>query len=164
MRRLIVSLLLIFGVCCSANADIWMWTDAHGGIHFVNTTRAIFTWVDDSGKVNYSDKPEHESAVRVALIWHSVGDEPPVDEEELARQKNREEKENLYAHESAADRFEREQAESYYCKQAQQIYDSYRNAPTLYKTNENGEKEYLSSAEIEVTLAETKARVEELCI
>ena len=58
---------------------------------------------------------------------------------------------------------EREKAEKYYCKRAQEVYDSYLKAPRLYKTNDTGVREYLSDEESAQTLAETKARVEELC-
>ena len=54
-------------------------------------------------------------------------------------------------------------AEAYYCRRATEIYDSYVNAPQLYKTSADGEKEYLSDEEAEATLSETKARVDELC-
>ena len=57
----------------------------------------------------------------------------------------------------------REQAEAYYCKQASDIYDSYVNAPRLYKTNENGERVYLSKEEAAKTIAETRAQKDELC-
>ena len=57
----------------------------------------------------------------------------------------------------------REQAEAYYCKRATEIYDSYLNAPQLYRTNEKGEREYLSKKEAAATIAETKAKRDELC-
>ena len=37
------------------------------------------------------------------------------------------------------------------------------NAPQLYKTNEAGEREYLSKEEKARTIAETRARKDELC-
>ena len=65
--------------------------------------------------------------------------------------------------ETAEERAEREQAEAYYCKRATEIYDSYVNAPQLYRTNEAGEREYLSKQEGEAIIAETKAKKDELC-
>jgi hypothetical protein len=55
------------------------------------------------------------------------------------------------------------QAEAYYCKRATEIYDSYVNAPRLYKTGADGEPEYLSDEEATQTIAETKAKVDDLC-
>ena len=95
------------------------------------------------------------------LVWHSTGD--------LATDKSSDgeggtfpEKE-IDPNETASDRLEREAAEAYYCKRAREIYESYVNAPNLYKTNADGEKEYLTDEEAATTLAETEAKVAELC-
>ena len=61
------------------------------------------------------------------------------------------------------DRAEREKAEAYYCKRATEIYESYLNAPQLYRTNDAGEREYLNKKEAASMIAETKAKVNELC-
>ena len=146
------------GFCLTANADIWTWTDANGDVHFVNSSTAIFTWQDEYGRVYFSDKPGHESAVLVDLVWHSTGDLDKSGEPEVQQAAK-----NEYPDETEAERNEREMAEAYYCKRATEIYDSYKNAPRLYKTSESGQREYLSDEEAVATLADTKARVEELC-
>jgi hypothetical protein len=96
MTRFLTTIVLVFGVCLTADADVWKWTDAFGKTHFVDTMTPIFTWVDESGKIHYSDTPDHEDAVSVEL-------------------------------------------------------------------NEQGEREYLSKKEAAATLAETKAKKDELC-
>ena len=58
---------------------------------------------------------------------------------------------------------ERELAEAYYCKRATEIYDSYVNAPRLYKTNEDGEREYLSKEDTARTISETRAQKDKAC-
>ena len=80
MNRLVAVAVLLFGLSLNANADIWKWTDAHGKIHFVNTLKPIYTWVE-GGKVFFADKPGHEDAVSVELVWHSTGS----DAEEAAK-------------------------------------------------------------------------------
>ena len=65
--------------------------------------------------------------------------------------------------ETPEERFERENAEAYYCKRAQEIYESDQNAPRLFRTSDNGGRIYLSDEEAAATLTETKARVDELC-
>ena len=161
VNRFLVAAILLFGVVTCANADIWKWKDAHGKIHFVNTLKAIYTWVED-GKVFFSDTPDHESAVSVELVWHSTGSDVDAATEE-AKQEAAPHEKWAYVGETAEERLEREKAEKYYCKRAQDIYNSYMNAPRLYKTNEAGVREYLSDEEAAQTLAETKARVDELC-
>ena len=158
MNRLIATFILLFGLCLGASADVWKWVDANGKTHFVDTIKPIYTWRDEFGKVHYSDTPEHEDAVSVELVWHSTGTLDEVEGED-------EESGSGYAYpgETAEERAEREKAEAYYCKRATEIYDSYKNAPQLYRTNEAGEREYLSKKEAATTIAETKAKMDELC-
>ena len=143
----------------AANADVWRWTDQHGIAHFVDSIRPIYTWVDDYGKVHFADKPGHEDAVSVELIWHSTGTLDEAEQEETGKGGEG----FAFPGESEAERNERMQAEAYYCKRATEIYESYVNAPRLYKTNSAGEREYLSDEEAANTLAETKDRVDDLC-
>lgn len=160
MNKLLVTLLLIFGVCGIANADIWMWVDLKGNMHFVNTSTTIYTWLDEQGRVQFSDTPDHENAVLVDLVWHSEGDDiPDVESTPAVVAKD----DKAWPGETEAEKFEREAAEAYYCKRAREVYDSYLNAPRLYKTLDNGERKYLSDEEMQMTLTETKARVDELC-
>ena len=119
----------------------------------------IFTWMDESGKVHYSDTPDHEDAVSVELVWHSSGSLAEVD----SPSDDSESDGYAYPGETAEERAEREKAEAYYCKRATEIYESYLNAPQLYRTNESGEREYLSEKEAAATIAETKGRKDELC-
>lgn len=150
---------LAFACCQTANADVWKWVDANGKTHFVDTMKPIYTWIDEWGKVHYSDTPDHEDAVSVQLVWHSSGslDEMASAEDEAGSGGY------AYPGETAEDRAEREKAEAYYCKRATEIYDSYLNAPQLYRTNEDGEREYLSKKEAAMTIAETRAKRDELC-
>jgi hypothetical protein len=154
----ILAATLLAGLCQSANADIWRWIDAKGGTHFVDTMRPIYTWQDEAGKVFFADKPNHVNAVSVELIWHSSGILDETQEEKSKSGSN-----ELLPGETEAERAERMQAEAYYCKRATEIYDSYLNAPRLYKTGDDGNPKYLSDEEASKTIADTKAKVDELC-
>jgi hypothetical protein len=162
MKRLIATVLLLCGFALSANADVWKWVDASGKTHFVDTVKPIYTWSDEFGKVHYSDTPDHEDAVSVELVWVSSGSLTDVDGDGNGEEEG---ESGGYAHagETAEERAEREQAEAYYCKRATEIYDSYVNAPQLYRTGESGDREYLSKQEGEAIIAETKAKKDELC-
>jgi len=150
-----IMLLSIF-VCSSALADIWKWVDANGQTHFVDSNTAIFTWVED-GRTFYSDTPDHEDAIAVQLVWVSKG---TLDNLESAAQSS-----DGYAFpgETPDERAEREKSEAHYCKRATEIYDSYINAPRLYRTNESGEREYLSKKDVKATLTDTKSKMDDLC-
>ena len=156
MKKILTLAALV--ICAAANADVWMWIDNDGKAHFVDTNTPIYTWVDESGEHHYSDTPDHEDAISVELIWHSAGSladlEETGDDSEAG---------SAYPGETAEERYERERAEAYYCKRATEIYESYLHAPQLYRTNEAGEREYLSKEDKMKTLAETRARKQELC-
>jgi len=156
MSYLRIFLLMSVFCCGSAAADIWKWVDADGETHFVDTSTSIFTWVED-GKIFYSDTPDHEDAIAVQLVWVSKG---ALDDKESAASSS-----DGYAFpgETPDERAEREDAEAYYCKRATEIYDSYKNAPRLYRTNDVGEREYLSEESAKATLNETKTKMDDLC-
>lgn len=161
MKKLTQIIVLTLGICVSAHADVWKWVDAYGKSHFVDTMKPIYTWLDDYGKVHYSDKPEHINAVSVELVWHSKGtlDDAEGTDDSGAKKQGR----KIDPNETVDQRLEREMAEAYYCKRAKEIYDSYVNAPQLYKTSADGTKVYLTEEEAKATLADTKAKVAQLC-
>ena len=156
MKRFFAILIFVFGFTAVAQADVWSWVDASGKTHFVDTMKAIYTWVDEAGDVHYSDTPDHEDAVAVQLVWHSSRTLDDVEDDG-------EESGSAIPGETAEERAAREQAEAYYCQRATEIYESYLNAPRMYRTSEDGEREYLDGAEAAKTIAETRERKEELC-
>lgn len=159
MKRIVMTCVLLAGLWPAAHADVWKWVDALGNTHFVDTMRPIYTWVDDEGRAHFADQPGHEDAVSVQLVWHSKGKlEDVVNGESKSGSDG-----YAYPGETAEQRAERERAEAYYCNRATEIYDSYVNAPQLYKTNEKGEREYLSKEDAAKTIAETRAKKDELC-
>jgi hypothetical protein len=157
MKKYLGLLVFLTGFSAVAQADVWKWVDANGQTHFVETNTPIYTWVDQGGDIHYSDTPDHEDAVSVELVWVSSGS--------LAELDNTNESGSGYAYpgETPEERAEREKAEAYYCKRATEIYESYVNAPRLYKTNEAGERQYLNKEEAAKTIAETRAQKEEHC-
>ena len=152
---------MTFGPFLTAHADTWKWIDVYGDTHYVSTMKTIYTWLDEDGRVHYSDKPEHANAVSAELVWHSTGalnGEDASDDAGVTSPKRK-----IDPNETEIDRIERERAEAYYCKRASKIYDSYVNAPKLYKTSADGKQVYLTGEEVEAMLSETEAKVSELC-
>lgn len=150
----------VLALCAAARADVWQWVDASGGVHFVDTIRPIYTWVDAAGKHHYADKPDQANATAVQLVWHSNGSLADLGQKDDATAKN---DADAYPGETAEERVAREQAEAYYCKRATEAYDSYLGAPKLYRTNDEGEREYLSKEEMAATIADAKAKKAEYC-
>ena len=156
--RFLFAVLLLSIASAAAQADVWKWVDAKGNTHFVDTDKSIYTWVDDNGDVHYSDTPDHEDAVAVQLFWVSSGTL-----EDMQNAQDESGSGYAFAGETPEERAEREKAEAYYCKRATEIYESYVNAPRLYKTNDAGERVYLDKEEAAKTIAETRAQKDELC-
>jgi hypothetical protein len=146
----LATVLVTLGISLSADADVWKWVDANGKTYFVDTTKPIFTWVDEFGKAHYSDTPGHEDAVSVELVWHSSGTLNDVNGSAASAT-------------TPGQPAEGEQSQSDYCQRATEVYEAYLNAPQLYRTNANGEREYLSRQEAAATIAETKAKRDQLC-
>ena len=148
-----LSLVLIFAlVPLSAVADVWSWTDAKGNVHFVESNRPIFTWME-SDKVFYSDSPDHEDAVAVVLVWHSKG---RIEDLEQGGAKIED------TGESPEEKAMREAQEAHYCKRVREIYDAYVNAPRLYQSKE-GKREFLDEKAAKAKIAETKAELDKHC-
>lgn len=156
MKAAITFVLVALLGCGAARADVWKWVDADGRTHYVDSKTPIYTWTDQDGKVYYSDTPEHKDAVSVQLVWHSSGALKGDQEGEVPEGV-------ALPGETDAERIEREAAEAYYCKRATEIYESYANAPRLYRTDDKGEREYLSRTELKKTIDEARQQKEELC-
>ncbi len=160
MKRVFITAALFLGCSITGQADVWRWVDAEGKTHFVDTLKPIYRWVDESGKTHYSDTPGHESAVSVEFVWHSAG---TLNDLKAGAGSDAAGTVDTYPGETAQARAEREQAEAYYCKRATEIYESYVNAPKLYRTDEDGVREYLNAEEAALAIAETLAKKEEFC-
>lgn len=159
MKNVLAIAVLLFGFCLTANADVWKWVDALGKTYYVDTMKPIYAWIDEDGKSHYSDTPDHEGAVSVVFVWHSTGGLTDLGENQVEAQSDS----DAPADETDEERADREDAEAYYCKRVTEIYESYLHAPRLYSTDDNGEREFLTEEESAATIAETEAKMNELC-
>ncbi|HEX5786548.1 MAG TPA: DUF4124 domain-containing protein [Woeseiaceae bacterium] len=124
--------------------------------------QAIWTWTDDGGKVHYSDKPDHEDAVRVQLFWHSSG---TLADLESVPPRTEAVPGSGYAFpgETAEERAGREAVVAHNCKRANEILKACENAPKLYRTDENGERHILNEAEYVAELKSAREKTAFLC-
>lgn len=152
-------LLLCLGAAGIAEADVWKWVDAKGITRYVETMKPIYTWLDDTGEVHYSDSPDHEDAVSVQLVWHAPGTLADLEQSSVESTSD----DDVIPGESEGQRAARRQAEAYYCQRATEIYESYLNAPKLYRTGADGEREYLSEEDSKRIIEETRTTKEERC-
>ena len=142
MNKLIVMVALTLGLCVSATAEVWKWVDQNGTVHF-------------------TDRPQHANSQGIMLPRHTPArssSRPSGHDQASSRQSAASNAAN-----SKPSSVDGKKAEEYYCNQATEIYASYSKAPRLYKTNADGQREYLSDKEAAELLAETKAKVAEWC-
>lgn len=142
MDKLTAIIVLTFGLCLTAHADIWK-------------------WVDDQGVVHYGDMPAAEYAKNAELVSYSHGSRPAATSSANQASANRGEDAN--PGETTEETRAREDAQAYYCKQAQDIYRSYVDAPRLYRTGDDGQREYLSDEEAAAQIANAEASIAEWC-
>ena len=142
MRQFIASILLMFGFCVTADADIWKWVDDEGNVHFGDTPAREYT--TKAERVSYT--PGHRSA-STAGVGQATGSGG----------------EDSGAGETLEEQEARKEAQAYYCNKAREIYRSYADAPRLYRSSEDGSREYLSDQEAAAALADARASVAEWC-
>ena len=142
MKALTAIIVMVFGLCLSAHADIWK-------------------WVDENGNVHYGDTPAHEYSNRAHLVKQTPDHRPAATPSDRRTDASR--GKDVDAGETLQERQAREEAQAYYCKQARDIYRSYVGAPRLYRTRDDGQREYLTDEEMAATIASAEASVAEWC-
>lgn len=142
MKALTAIIVLVFGLSLNANADIWK-------------------WVDENGNVHYSDMPAHEYAKNAQVVRYSAGRRSASTSSDTRTNMSRGEEAD--SEKASQEDQEREDAQAYYCEQARDIYRSYVDAPRLYRTSEDGKKEFLTDEEMAATIASAEASMAEWC-
>jgi len=148
MKKLAI-ILLGLSVSIGASAAVWMWTDADGVVH-------------------YSDYPADEGAVLVEIESRPT-DRAEVAErrkQNIARERERQEGDRLRreeeAEENAQRKIDRELAKEN-CAKAKKRYNTYYNAPRLYKPTEDGGREFLSAEETDALRAKELTAISKWC-
>lgn len=128
----------------------------------------VYKFVDEQGRVQYTDKPQTLPAERlnvksqktdtVAVQSRAEEERKRQEEANRARQSGSSQAADQRAatEMSAKDRAER-------CTKARERYDSYMNSQRLFESLPNGERRYLSDAELDSARASAKTSMDELC-
>ena len=123
----------------------------------------VYRFTDEKGQVQYTDKPQLLPAERLQVQSQRtdvVGIQERTDAasatkgapNKAATQADVKQASEL----NAKDKAER-------CVKARERYDQYMNSQRLYKTLPNGEREYLTDAELDAARAAAKTSMEEFC-
>jgi hypothetical protein len=130
---------------------------------------SIYKWVDEEGVTNYGSlPPDWETAERTHV--HARRSNSQVlqsNTEEKATQnqvkKIRKNQERTQAGEAANERSETTAQAAEKCQQAKQQLKTYSEAMRLFRTDENGERVFLSDDEIDSTRADAIKAVNQWC-
>lgn len=129
----------------------------------------VYKYVDENGRVQYTDKPLKLPAERLNVQSQRsdvVAMQERTDEENaddvVARDKARQANAQKEAAKRAADaEFEAKKQEA--CERARSDYLSRMGTGRIYETLPNGERRYLESAEIDASRAAAKQTMDNLC-
>lgn len=128
----------------------------------------VYKFTDEKGNVLYTDKPATLPAERlnvqskktdvVAVQARQEAEAKRLQDADRARQQaSGQQADQAAAKElTAKDKAER-------CTKARERYDSYMNSQRLYQQGENGQRRYLSDAELDAARNSAKVTMDELC-
>ena len=139
------------------------------GLSFsISAAAAVWMWTDEEGKVHYSDYPESPNAVLVDIESNPSDRNALADRRRAAVDQERERiKGDRLRRESDAEDSEQEKQDrrtaKANCERAKEIYETYYNAPRLYKPTQDGGREFLSAEETDALRAKAQASVTEWC-
>jgi hypothetical protein len=128
----------------------------------------VYKWVDPQGRVHYSDRPDADTAERVAVA--SRRSNPQAIAERTSAESARQQQANAQATEQ-----QREQTTSQavqkdlaktresQCKDAKEQYRVAIESQKLYRVGKDGERQYLTSAEIDEARMNARKAMDEIC-
>jgi hypothetical protein len=135
----------------------------------VGASADVYKWIDSQGRVYYSDRPESiDSAERLAIASRRTNAAAVTQRNEAAREQRQ-------SAETQAAQQRREQAAQQavrkdvsktrdeQCKQAQEQYRIAIESQKLYRIGKDGERYYLTSAEIDEARLNARRAMDEVC-
>jgi len=130
---------------------------------------SVYKWVDKQGTTHYTDIPPAEGhAERIAMSYKRTNNSAV--RSRLARRAEASEvaklRESQQAEDAAAEKAKRAsiaKQRSANCEQARKTLQKYTEAHILYKPGADGEREYLSNAEIDEARMAARQSVKEWC-
>jgi hypothetical protein len=147
LRLGLLGVLLAAGL--TAEADVYRWVDAQGGIH-------------------YSDMPASDNAERVSILSRRTDASAVSQRDQTAREQRartdtqaQQQQANQAAAKAVKEDLSKTRAER--CQKAQEDYQKLIDSMRIYRTGKDGEREYLTDAEITEARVNAKKAVDENC-
>jgi hypothetical protein len=148
LRTVSIALVLTAGAgLAHADADIYRWKDAQGIYHYSDQ------WVPGSELIKSSNKqrptPVADSGNSSSASNSSVSDTPPADTPSPA------------SAEAVKDDMAKIRAQQ--CKEATDAYNNALRARRLYKEGKDGQRTYISDAEIDAYRLQVRTEMDKVC-
>ena len=124
----------------------------------------VYRFTDEKGQVQYTDKPQLLPAERLQVRSQRTDVVGIAERPDAASATTKAAPNKAAAQADAKQATElnaKDKAER--CVKARERYDQYMNSQRLYKTLPNGEREYLTDAELDAARAAAKTSMEEFC-
>jgi hypothetical protein len=127
----------------------------------------VYKYKDEKGNIQYTDKPPSLPAERLNVQSQRTDVVAAQERSQAVVQAanpntrpaaagNSTAEQKAAAEESAKDKAER-------CIKARERYDRYMNSPKLYEKGEDGERRYLTDAELDAARSSAKASMDVMC-
>jgi hypothetical protein len=127
----------------------------------------VYKYTDDKGNVHYTDKPATLPAERLNVQSQKTDLVAlQARQEEQARANAASQARQQSASQNADQRKANEMSatdKAEQCKKARERYDTYMNSQRLYESLPDGERRYLTDAELDAARASAKASMDVLC-
>lgn len=138
------------------------------GFATVAAAETVYKWIDTRGQVHYTDRPPTESGARLVTVFErdAVEDEgggqddvPQFADTGAGAPEEPEPADSTVA--SVQQDVQRVRSEQ--CKQAEERYKTYIESQRLFRLTADGQRVYLSDAELTKARIEAKQAVDQLC-
>ena len=128
----------------------------------------VYKYTDEKGNVHYTDKPAtlpaerlNVQSQRTDLVALQARQQEELERANAASQARQQSTAQKTEDRKAAATMAADKAEQ--CKKARERYDSYMNSQRLYEALPDGERRYLTDAELDAARASAKASMDVLC-
>jgi Domain of unknown function (DUF4124) len=135
-------------------AALFAWSGVAGAV--------VYKWVDAKGEVQYGDRPPDGVHAEVVELLGTHAARQPASETAPVKTANQPTQEDAAATKKAVDS-DVEQARAKQCADAQDRYKKLIDGRHIYKTGPNGERQYLTSDELDAQRLSAKQDVDASC-
>jgi hypothetical protein len=128
----------------------------------------VFRWVDSKGGVHYSDRPDSDKAVRIGVVSHAsdpdaVAARTQAESDQRAKTATQEAQQQAAQSTANAVQKDVEKSREGQCKEAKEHYRVAIESQKLYRIGKNGEREYLTSQEIDEARLNARKDMDSVC-